>query len=101
MIWELFTKRTEDPKLSWLENKLDEAGIPHRRRGHSSHAPITEVPVDQLDSAWRLLDPIDDIPDDDPVFTEDPDGCACGPPEDGQCAFCQVKSVVTELKNHE
>lgn len=62
----LFTKRTEDPKLAWLERQLDAAGIPHKRDGYSWHAPILKVHEDQLDAAWEILTPVDDIPDDDP-----------------------------------
>jgi len=65
-----FTRRTEDPKLAHLERLLADAGIPSRRAGRSFHAPILEVPEDQLDAAWRILDPIDDTPDDDPQFVE-------------------------------
>lgn len=72
MSWVLFTKRTDDPKLSWLERRLDEALIPHRRNGYSWHAPILEVPDDCLDHAWAILTPVDDIPDDDPMFEPDP-----------------------------
>jgi len=67
--WAVFTKRTEEPKLSWLERQLDRAGIPHRRRGQSFHAPILEVARDRLDDAWDILDPVDDVPDDDPRFS--------------------------------
>jgi hypothetical protein len=69
--WVLFTKRTDDPKLAWLERRLDEARIPHRRAGWSWHAPILEVPSDRLDDAWKILTPVDDIEDDDPRFTEE------------------------------
>lgn len=69
--WTMFTKRTEDPKLAWLERQLDEKGIPHRRNGYSFHAPIMEVPTSRLDEAWELLPlEIDDLPDDDPRFEE-------------------------------
>ena len=66
--WTQFTKRTNDPKLAALESMLDQAGIPHRRHGDSFHAPILQVPDERLDDAWKILDPIDDIPDDDPRF---------------------------------
>jgi hypothetical protein len=61
--WTLFTKRTDDPKLAWLERRLDDAGIRHRRNGASFHAPILEVPRASLDAAWAILDPVDDEPD--------------------------------------
>lgn len=67
-IWTRFTKRTDDPKLSWLEKQLDAAGIQHRRNGYSFHAPILEVPASDLDRAWEILTPVDDIEDDDPRF---------------------------------
>lgn len=74
--WVMLTKRTEDPKLAWLETHLREHGIPSRRRGSSFHAPILEVPKDRSDEAWKLLDAkigrrvLDDIPDDDPMFRD-------------------------------
>jgi hypothetical protein len=66
--WEQFTKRTNEPKLSWLEGQLTAHGIPHRRNGESFHAPILEVPPDHLPAAWAILTPVDDVPDDDPRF---------------------------------
>jgi hypothetical protein len=72
--WVMLTKRTEDPKLAWLETHLRDHGIPSRRRGSSFHAPILEVPKDRADAAWKLLGAkigrrvLDDIPDDDPMF---------------------------------
>lgn len=67
--WVMFTKRTNDPKLSWLERQLDKAGIPHRRHGRSWHARILEVPKSQINAAWKLLPlRIDDLPDDSPHF---------------------------------
>lgn len=81
MDWELFTKRTDDPKLAWIEGQLDLMDIPHRRNGHSFHGPILEVPSERYDEAWSILTiPVflpdgtecilDDIPDDDPRFQE-------------------------------
>ena len=64
-----FTKRTNDPKLAWLESQLTEAGISHQRKGHSYHAPILEVESARIDDAWDILEPVDDIPDNDPMFT--------------------------------
>lgn len=69
----MFTKRTEDPKLSWLEAQLSKAGIPSRRNGHSFHAPILEVREQDLERAWEILTPVDDIPDDDPRWEADID----------------------------
>jgi hypothetical protein len=67
--WVMFTKRTEDPKLAWLERQLAEAGIPSRRNGTSFHGPILEVHPADLDRAWEILTPVDDLEDDDPRFT--------------------------------
>lgn len=68
--WTMFTKRTEDPKLAWLEIELREAGIPSKRDGHSWHAPILKVPAYARYEAWKILSPIDDIEDDDPRWTD-------------------------------
>jgi hypothetical protein len=69
--WEMLTKRTNDPKLLWLEDQLDVAGVAHRRNGESFHAPILEVDKAKLDKAWEILTPVDDVPDDDPRFEEE------------------------------
>ena len=72
--WTTFTRRTNDPKLAYLERLLDRMGIPHRRRGFSWHAPITEVPKNRLEEAWDVLETLiggatlDDIPDDHSMF---------------------------------
>jgi hypothetical protein len=71
--WETFTRRTNDPKLSWLEDCLLGAGIPARRHGSSSyHAPILQVPASDMDEAWAFLNDedaewgtVDDVPDND------------------------------------
>ena len=65
-VWETFTKRTNEPKLRWLERQLELSSIPSRRGPRpSAHAPILEVPAQHLDAAWEILGPVDDIPDDD------------------------------------
>jgi hypothetical protein len=70
--WVLFTKRTEDPKLAWIEGELDKLGIPHRRHGESRDAPILEVPANrELEAEGILMRrvgryTIDDIRDDHP-----------------------------------
>lgn len=69
--WVLFTKRTNDPKLKWIEEELAKLGIESRRNGESWHAPILEVQLKDLPAAERMLAPIDDIPDDDPRFALD------------------------------
>ena len=76
--WEKFCRRTNDPKLQYIEGMLDERGIPHRRNGESWHAPILEVPAQHLDAAWKMLGEklpgrgrkltLDDMPDDHPIF---------------------------------
>jgi hypothetical protein len=98
----MLCKRTDDPKLSWLESRLDAAHIPHRRNGFSFHAPILEVASERLEQAWKILTPVDDIPDDDEVFVEDVGGCSCsaaGPGDsaaDALCAFCLSDAAVEE-----
>ena len=67
--WVTFTRRTEDPKLAWIERELDKRGIPHRRDGRSFHAPILQVWAESLDDAWEVLPfHIDELPDDDLTF---------------------------------
>ena len=78
MGWVQYTKRTNDPKLAWLESELERRGIPSRRKGESWHAPILQVPEEHLETAWNLLNEdvfgdgerFDDIEDDDPVFSD-------------------------------
>jgi hypothetical protein len=67
--WTMLTKRTNDPKLKWLEKQLDAKGIPNRRNGKSFHAPIMEVQACYYHQAYDLLMNIDEIPDDDPRFS--------------------------------
>ena len=74
--WVLFTKRTEDPKLAWIERELAARGIPSRRNGSSFHAPILEVHEADHERADALLQErlprrrrtIDDMPDDHASF---------------------------------
>lgn len=68
--WVMLCKRTNDPKLKWIEKQLAAAGVPSRRNGESAHAPILEVDKDAEDIALSILIPIDDIPDNDPRFRE-------------------------------
>jgi hypothetical protein len=80
--WVGFTRRTDDPKLAYLEQRLTEMGVPHRRNGMSWHAPIMEVPAGQLVAADAMLAeridigddgktvPLDDLPDDDALFID-------------------------------
>jgi hypothetical protein len=63
-----FTKRTEDPKLAWLECQLALKGIPSRRAGFSYHAPILQVQHRHEEAADAILRRVDDMPDDHPRF---------------------------------
>jgi hypothetical protein len=85
--WVTYTRRTDDPKLTYLERRLNAMGIPHRRNGFSFHAPILEVPRDREAEANAILNEIvdmgtgledettlmqlDDIPDDNSLFSEE------------------------------
>lgn len=53
--WVTFCRRTDDPKLSYIEALLTDRGIPHRRAGWSRHAPILQVPKANESECWRLL----------------------------------------------
>jgi len=74
--WVTFCKRTNDPKLHYLEQMLAARGIPSRRNGESWHAPILEVPTEFESDAWDMLGEeltpgdgrLDDMPDDHPAF---------------------------------
>lgn len=65
-----FTRRTNEPKLAWIEQQLEREGIKHRRQGESWHAPILEVEESRINDAWAILTLVDDIEDDDPQFEE-------------------------------
>lgn len=100
-MWTMFTKRTDDPKLAWLERKLDAAGILHRRHGQSFHAPILQVHEEDEQDAWSILDPVDEIDDDAPMFTEGEIrygvlvACTCGG-HGRQCHYCRTLDAVNE-----
>jgi hypothetical protein len=66
--WAVFTRRTNQPKLNWLMLRLREFEIPHREHGHSFHAPVLWVRKGDIERAWAILNPVDDVPDDDPMF---------------------------------
>jgi hypothetical protein len=77
--WTTFCRRTNDPKLRYIERRLDDLGILHQRNGESFHAPILEVPEDRLDEAWAILSEtvglddsvvaiLDELDDDHPFF---------------------------------
>lgn len=84
MDWINLTRRTNDPKLSWLKNQLDSQSIPCRQNGDSLHGPILQVPREFLAEAWDFLNiPIgqlfigtstdityDDLPDNHFLFSE-------------------------------
>lgn len=72
--WTTLCRRTNDPKLRWIQRRLDERDIPNRRNGESFHAPILEVDERRLGDAWEILEPIDDEPDNLQKWHED--GCA-------------------------
>lgn len=74
--WVTLCKRTEDPKLHWIEQSLSIRGIVSRRNGESWHAPILEVRTQDESAAWAFLAErlpgfrrtIDDLPDNHPIF---------------------------------
>jgi hypothetical protein len=66
--WVMLCKRTEDPKLGWLENRFAADGIRTQRFGSSWHAPILWVHRDDHDRAWSILGPIDNMPDNHKMF---------------------------------
>ncbi len=55
MKFETLCKRTNDPKLAYIESLLTERGIYHRRSGESFHAPILEVSSNKAEDAWKVL----------------------------------------------
>lgn len=69
--WARLTRRTNNKKLTWLKSKLQEEKIPHRINGESFYGPILEVRYGDLQRASDILEPVDDIPDDDPQFNCD------------------------------
>lgn len=62
--WVRFTKRTNDPKLSWLLRKCQEKGLRVKVEGESRHAPISWVHRDDYYAAAGILAPVDSSPDD-------------------------------------
>jgi hypothetical protein len=105
MTWTCLCKRTEDPKLHYIEMVLAQRGVQSRRNGDSWHAPILEVPEADHETAWALLGlqarrdlglpvrygvTIDDVPDDHACFAlyaDDPIPCTEVAPC-GRCAEC-------------
>ena len=69
MKWVTFTRRTDGPKLRWLRCQLNRAGIRNRLNGWTFHAPILQVPEEDLERAWEFLPPmIDEAADDHMAF---------------------------------
>jgi len=83
--WVALCRRTEDPKLAYLEFILLARGIQSRRNGESCHAPILEVPAAQASEGWGVLAlparkalglpvrygvQLDEIPDDHACFRD-------------------------------
>ncbi len=79
--WVLLCKRTDDPKLAWIEKQLRARGIETVRKGRSFHADhCLYVPRGKEKEAWDFLaqpaparlrrwyKTIDEIPDDHPMF---------------------------------
>jgi hypothetical protein len=66
--WVLLTKRTDSPKLDWLLHACRAAGLRVVRSGRSFHAPCTYVHRDDYSTAWAILSPMDDLPDNSPRF---------------------------------
>jgi hypothetical protein len=107
--WARFTRRTDEPKLSWIEMRLDQEGIEHRRNGHSFHAPILEVQADRIADAWAIIEApigeihiftpgvitIDDLPDTHTFFLRDllAQGGEVGRYKDGEVANFTPKPV--------
>lgn len=75
--WVVLCKRTNDPKLAWLCRTLSAAGIANKIEGRSFHAPLLWVKKQDEDRAWAILDPIDDVEDDDPQFLATVFGKTC------------------------
>ena len=62
--WATFTRRTDGPKLAFLEHLLRQRGIASRRQGASFHAEILQVPLSRLADAWALLNtPVGELTD--------------------------------------
>lgn len=94
--WVVFTRRTNEPKLRWIQRQLFGRGIVWRHNGDSAHAPIIEVLKSDLEKAWEFLDPVDNIADDDPRWEQElAEMCSCPfpprmtldtyPPKCGSC----------------
>ncbi|CAM6053495.1 unnamed protein product [Sphagnum tenellum] len=76
--WVTFCKRTEDPKLAWIEHQLDLLGLPHKRDGSSFHAShVLKVLASDEEQANTVLMrrigryTVDDVRDDHPRWTRE------------------------------
>jgi hypothetical protein len=81
--WITLTRKTKDPKLSFIEGQLTALEIPHRRHGSSWNGPVLQIPRERLVEAWDFLNsPVgtmyfgenpditwDDLSDDNEIFT--------------------------------
>jgi hypothetical protein len=72
MNWIQLTRRTNNPKLTWLRSELAELGIATRINGSSCHAPIMEVQEWNHDAAMDALAVVDDMPDNHMQFVWHP-----------------------------
>ncbi len=69
--YKILTKRTANPKLGWLMRKCKDAGLRVFIEGKRMFGePISWVHRDDFDKAWAILDPVDDVPDDDDRFLQ-------------------------------
>lgn len=68
--YKCLTRRTANPKLGWLMQQCKNAGLRVFIQGKRMLGdPISWVHRDDLYKAWDILDPVDDIPDDDIRFS--------------------------------
>ena len=73
--WELFTKRTDYPKLGYIIKRLKDEGIACKFDGRSWHADhCLMVEASRIQDAWAILSErhgrytLDDVRDDHPKF---------------------------------
>jgi len=67
--WVVLTRSTRDPKLRWLADKMSVLGVKIRRVESTNGTAQLHVCEDQLREAWAVLNRVDDLPDDDPLFS--------------------------------
>lgn len=65
--WAMLTKKTNGPKLRWLEYRLEDEGIPWRKE--PGDTPILSVPFEKVEAAWEILEPVDEVPNEDSRWT--------------------------------